>query len=78
MVDVVLPDFDEELESATIINWCFEEGDPVEKGDDLVEVSGDMGAYKVTVPVSGILTERFFEEGDDVEVGEVLAVIEEE
>jgi len=78
MIDVVLPDFDEELESARILNWCFEEGDPVEKGDDLVEVSTDMGSYKVAVPMSGILVERFFEEGDDVEVGEVMATIEEE
>lgn len=78
MVDVVLPDYEEEIESAVIANWMFEEGDPVEEGDELVELTTETGSYRVSAPTSGILVERYFEEGDEVEVGEVLANIEEE
>ncbi|MDP8262383.1 MAG: biotin/lipoyl-containing protein [Candidatus Ancaeobacter aquaticus] len=79
MVKVVLPDYDEQIEGATIAYWSFEEGDPIEKGEILAEVTGDDSeSYKVPATVSGILTEIYFEEGDDVEVGELLAEIEEE
>ena len=65
------------MERAVISYWNFEEGDPVEQGDSLVEVTVDNETYNVLCPCPGILNEVFFEEGDEVEPGEVLATIEE-
>ena len=76
MKEVVMPDLGEDVEEGTINNWYFEEGDAVEAGDNLVEVTTDSGTINVPSPVSGVLDEVFFEEGDDVEVGEVIATIE--
>lgn len=78
MKDVKLPELTEDMERAVISFWRFEEGDPVEEGDELVEVTVDSETFIVPCPYSGILNEIFFEEGDEVEVGEVIASIEEE
>ncbi len=78
MTEVVLPEFTEDMEEGTIKQWFFEEGDAVEKGENLAEIQTEDGDFQVPSPVSGTLDEIFFEEGDDVEVGEVLATIEPE
>lgn len=78
MKEVKLPELVEDKERAVISFWRFEEGDPVEEGDELVEITVDSETYTVPCPFSGILTEVFFEEGDEVEVGEVIATIEDE
>lgn len=78
MKEVKLPELAEDMERATISFWHIEEGDPVEEGDDLVEVIADNVTYNIPSPFSGILNEVFFEEGDEVEVGEVIATIEDE
>ncbi len=76
MKEVLMPDFGDEMEEATINKWYFEEGDAVEEGDNLVEVTGDGGTFQIAAPAAGILEEVFFEEGDDVEIGEVIATIQ--
>lgn len=78
MKEIKLPELVEDLETVVISYWHFEEGDPVEEGDNLVEVTADSERYNIPSPVSGILNEVFFEEGDEVEVNEVIATIEEE
>lgn len=78
MKEVKLPELVEDLERAVISFWRFEEGDPVEEGDELVEITVNNETYTVPCPYSGILNEILFEEGDEVEVGEVIATIEEE
>ncbi len=78
MKDVKMPELMEDVSSAVISFWRFEEGDPVEEGEELVEVTIDNETYTVPSPNSGILNEVFFDDGDEVEVGEIIATIEEE
>ncbi|MCK4423211.1 MAG: biotin/lipoyl-binding protein [Candidatus Omnitrophica bacterium] len=77
MIEVTLPELAEETKEATVSYWHMEEGDKVEEGDDLVELTTDKATFNVPSPASGVITEVFFEEGDTVEVGDTLAVIEE-
>ena len=76
MTEVLVPDFGEEVDEVTVNRWFFEEGDAVERGDNLVEVTAEGGTFHITAPVAGILEEIFFEEGDDIEIGEVVATIQ--
>ena len=76
MEKIILPELVEDMEIAEISFWHFEEGDPVEEGEDLVEITVNNETYNVPSPVSGILNEVFFEDGDEVEVGEIIATIE--
>ncbi|HXV27602.1 MAG TPA: biotin/lipoyl-containing protein [bacterium] len=78
MVEVTLEGMGSDVEEGTIQNWLFEEGDPVNQGDNLVEVSTGETTLTVTSPVSGILAEVYYDEGEQVTKGEVLCTIDEE
>ncbi len=78
MKEVILEPLADGMEEATINSWCFEEGDSVEEGADLLEVVSEEGTFKITAPASGILGEVYFSEGETVSVGEILCEIEEE
>ncbi len=76
--EVKVPDIGEEApDEANVSYWKVEEGDTVEKDDDLVELTTDKGVFVVPAPVSGTISQIRVEEGDVVKVGDVLAVIEE-
>lgn len=77
--EVRLPDLGEEAEDeASVSYWQVEEGDRVEKGDDLVEMTTDKAVFNVPSPVSGMIERIMVEEGDVVKVGEVMAIIKED
>ena len=78
MPKVTLPELAEGVEEATVSYWHFEEGDKVEKAQDLVELTTDKATFNLPSPCSGTLTEVLSGEGETVKVGEVLAVIKEE
>lgn len=77
MARVILPEIGEGVKEAAISYWHFEEGDRIEEGEDLVEITTDKSTFNIPSPCSGVLTEVFFEEGDIIEAGEALANIEE-
>ena len=78
MVEVTLEPLTNGMEEATISYWYHEEGDHVEEGGDLVEMTTEEGTFKIQAPCSGVLGEVYFPEGETVSVGVVLCEIEEE
>ena len=78
MVEVKLESLGHEMAEGTIQNWFFEEGDAVNEGDDLVELTTEGGVVTIQVPVAGILAEVYYDEGEVVAKGEVLCTIDEE
>ena len=77
MRQVIFDYASDEASAATVYYWHVDEGDAVEKGDDLVELrTEDGGLLVVAAPTGGILRERFFEQGDEVEIGDVVATID--
>ncbi len=78
MVEVTLEGLGREIEEGTIQNWFFEEGDPVNAGDDLVEISTAEGLITIQAPAAGILAEVYYDEGEAVVKGELLCTIDEE
>lgn len=78
MVEVVLEGLSKNIEEATIQTWFIEEGDPVNEGDDLVELSTEEGTLTVTAPKSGILAEVYYDEGEAVGRGEILCTVDDE
>ena len=75
-VEVRLPSLGDEAEGATVQFWHFEEGDEVDKDDDLVELATDKAVFNVPAPVSGVLKEIVASEGDVVKEGDLLAFLE--
>ena len=76
MREVILKVPARDVVEASIAHWHFEEGDKVEKGQDLVEISCDGVSYNIPCPASGTLSEVYFEAGEVVDLGEVIAEIE--
>lgn len=78
MKEVALEGLSEKVEEATIQAWYFEEGDAVNEGDDLVELSTEEGTVTIQSPASGVLAEVYYDEGEIVAKGEVLCAIDDE
>lgn len=78
MVEVVLDGMASHLEEATIQSWFIEEGDVVNEGDELVEITTEDGTFTITSPAAGILAEVYYDEGEVVARGEVLCTIDDE
>lgn len=78
MLEVALEGLAKHIEEGTIQQWFVEEGDPVNAGDDLLEISTEDGAVTITAPVSGILAEVYYDEGEVVARGEILCMVDNE
>jgi len=76
MSEVILKVPATDVVEANIAHWHFEEGDKVEKGQDLVEINCDGVAYNIPAPASGTLAEVYFDSGEIVDLGDVIAEIE--
>ena len=74
-MDVLMPQLGETVTEGTISAWHKKAGDPVEKGEMLLDVETDKVATEIPAPVSGVLSSINVAEGETVDVGTVLAVI---
>ena len=76
-IEVELPDLGNDAgDHATVVEWHFEEGESVEQGEILMEVSCEAGVIDVPCPRAGTLIERIVEEDEIVRVGEPVALME--
>ncbi|MBI3428626.1 MAG: hypothetical protein HY050_00910 [Actinobacteria bacterium] len=76
MVQVFVPEMENENQEVYIVEWFKENGDSVKEGEPLLEVMTDKANIEIPAPASGVLRERHFEIDDRVNPGAVLAVIE--
>jgi pyruvate dehydrogenase E2 component (dihydrolipoamide acetyltransferase) len=65
------------MKEGIVIRWFKREGDPVKKGEPLVEVLSEKVTYDVEAPASGILRKILAEEGVEVPVAGTLGIIAE-
>lgn len=72
---VIMPRFGMTQEEATIVRWIKQEGEWVESGDPICEVTTDKINMEVEAPVDGILAGLRFQEGDAVPVTQVIAYV---
>lgn len=73
--DVIMPALGVAQEKGTLLNWLKAEGQPVTKGEPLMEVETDKATVEIEAPASGILTNVTASAGDEVPVGNKIAVI---
>jgi pyruvate dehydrogenase E2 component (dihydrolipoamide acetyltransferase) len=72
---IIMPRFGMTQEEATIVRWIAREGDRVEQGDPLCEVTTDKVNMEVEAPADGVLAGLRYSEGDTVPVTEVIAYL---
>lgn len=72
---IIMPKFGFSQESAQIVTWLKGEGDKVNAGEPIAEVTTDKVNMEVEATVSGILARLKYKVGDIVPVTEVIAYI---
>jgi len=75
--NVPLPPLGENApDEAKLSFFLVEEGDSVNKDDELCEMITDKATFNVPAPISGVLKKKCVEEGQAVKVGQTLAIFE--
>ena len=75
-VQIEMPAMGESVSEGTVLEWHKGEGDFVEEGETIVEVSTDKVDAEVPATASGTMTKLLVEVDDVVKVGQALAEIE--
>jgi multifunctional 2-oxoglutarate metabolism enzyme len=75
-VQLVMPEMGESVTEGTVLEWHISEGDSVEEGQTMVEVSTDKVDAEVPAPASGTVTKILIGVDEEVEVGKPLAEID--
>jgi pyruvate dehydrogenase E2 component (dihydrolipoamide acetyltransferase) len=74
-----MPKMTDHMKAGVILNWLVKEGQPVEKGQPLVEIETDKATVELEAPAAGVLKaiRSGVEPGASVPVGETMAFIAE-
>src|SRR5919108_3022007 len=75
-VEIQMPQMGESVTEGTVLEWHKQEGDFVEEGETVVEVSTDKVDAEVPSPASGKLVKIIKGEDETVQVGGALAELE--
>ncbi|MGH2956778.1 MAG: multifunctional oxoglutarate decarboxylase/oxoglutarate dehydrogenase thiamine pyrophosphate-binding subunit/dihydrolipoyllysine-residue succinyltransferase subunit [Solirubrobacterales bacterium] len=75
-VQLLMPEMGESVTEGTVLEWHVSEGDAVEEGQTMVEVSTDKVDAEVPAPASGTVTRIMVQPDETVEVGKELAEID--
>ena len=76
LIDIVVPEGQQEGTESTLMQWLKKCGDAVAEHEPLLELETDKVVVEVASPVSGVLSEILVEEQESVEPGSVLGRIE--
>jgi pyruvate dehydrogenase E2 component (dihydrolipoamide acetyltransferase) len=72
MAEIVMPRLSDTMEEGTILRWLKQDGEQVNRGEELVEIETDKATMTYESDLSGIL-QRVAGEGDTLAVGELIA-----
>jgi multidrug efflux pump subunit AcrA (membrane-fusion protein) len=73
--DVIMPALGMAQKTGLVVRWLKQAGDPVKRGDVLMEVETDKAVMEVEADADGTLTDVSAAAGEQVPVGEVIARI---
>ncbi|MEO1843334.1 MAG: biotin/lipoyl-containing protein [Akkermansiaceae bacterium] len=71
-----MPMLGEVMEEGRIVAWHIQEGDTVERGENILEVETDKATMEVESTASGVVKQILVPAGDTVPVNTTLALIE--
>jgi len=75
-VQIAMPEMGESVTEGIVLEWHVAEGDFVNEGDTVVEVSTDKVDAEVPAPMAGVITKLLVSVDDEVPVGAPLAEME--
>ena len=75
-VQIAMPEMGESVTEGIVLEWHVAEGDFVNEGDTVVEVSTDKVDAEVPAPMDGVITRLLVAVDDEVPVGASMAEME--
>src|SRR5262245_9660810 len=75
-VEIQMPQMGESVTEGTVLEWHKQEGEYVEEGETVVEVSTDKVDAEVPSPASGVITKILKGPDETIEVGGILAELD--
>jgi len=75
-VEMKMPDLGTTKDEVKVLEWLVEVGQPVRRGQALLQVETDKAAMEVEAVATGVLAAVCAEPGDEIPTGQVIAVIE--
>lgn len=75
-IKMKMPDLATSASVVTILKWLVEMGQPIKRGQPLLEIETDKAVMEVESFANGILSEVHVQANDEVDVGAVIATIE--
>lgn len=76
MYEILMPKLGMDMTEGKVNRWLISEGQPVKKGDPIIEIETDKTVMEVEAGESGVLKEIRVKEENIVPPGEVLGIIE--
>ena len=73
--DVIMPALGMAQETGKVLRWLKQDGEPVTKGEPLLEVETDKVTVELEAPADGTLAGIRAAEGEEVPVGTPIAVV---
>jgi len=73
---LTMPMMGEVMEEGVVLSWKKREGEPIEKGQIILEIETDKAVVEVESPASGVVKKILVPEGETVPINTPLAVIE--
>jgi pyruvate dehydrogenase E2 component (dihydrolipoamide acetyltransferase) len=74
-ISVVMPALEMAQETGKLISWLKKEGEPVAKGEPLLEIETDKAVMEIESPSDGVLAGIKVQAGTEVPVGQTIAWI---
>jgi pyruvate dehydrogenase E2 component (dihydrolipoamide acetyltransferase) len=73
LVDIPMPRLSDQGEEATVIKWLKQPGDPLARGEPLVEIETDKATVVYEAELDGVLEEIVVDEGTTAALGATIA-----
>jgi pyruvate dehydrogenase E2 component (dihydrolipoamide acetyltransferase) len=72
---VIMPALEMAQETGRLVSWLKREGEPVTKGEPIMEIETDKATVEIEASDSGVLGGVLIQENDEVPVGQIIAWI---
>lgn len=73
--EVTMPRLSDSMEEGTIVEWLVAEGDPVKRGEPIVEIETDKATMPYEAEADGVLLKILVGVGDAADLGATIAII---
>jgi pyruvate/2-oxoglutarate dehydrogenase complex dihydrolipoamide acyltransferase (E2) component len=74
-VKVIMPQAGQDLETGTVTHWLKAEGDPVAKGEPIVQIETEKISVDVEAPAAGSLLKIVVPDGTETAIFSTIGII---